>query len=188
MHTVEELRGERNGKSQDIAAKVKSGELEEAERIRAEVKRINGQAAPLERELALAEQRYQREMALVPNLVSPDTPAGESDKDNVEIKRAGEPPVFDFPAEDHVQLGDRLGLIDIPRGVKVAGTRNYYLKGAGVYLQRAVQQLALDMLHERGFTLLEVPHMPAGKRCSILDFFPLGEDQTYRIGEEDNKC
>jgi seryl-tRNA synthetase len=122
---------------------------------------------------------------LVPNVVSPDTPYGLSDADNAEIKRVGLPPVTDYPLKDHVALGELHGLIDIPRGVKTAGTRNYYLKGNGVLLHRAVQQLALDLLIAKGFTLLDVPLIVRTEALNNTGFFPLGEEQTYRIASED---
>src|SRR5690606_37202182 len=105
------------------------------------------------------EKRYTEMMLLIPNVISPYTPIGQSDRDNVEIYRRGEIPQFDFPPLDHVALGEKHKLFDIPRGVKVAGTRQYFLTGMGVALQRAVQQLAIDLLVERGFTLMDVPVM-----------------------------
>lgn len=82
-------------------------------------------------------------------------------------------------------LGELHKLIDVPRGVKTAGTRNYYLTGAGVALHRAVQQLAVDLLTERGFQLLDVPLMVRAEAMRSTGFFPLGLDQTYRITGED---
>ena len=76
-------------------------------------------------------------------------------------------------------------MIDIPRGVKTAGARNYYLSGAGVLLHRAVQQLAMDLLAAKGFTLLEVPLMVRAEALVNTGFFPLGADQTYRMAEDD---
>jgi seryl-tRNA synthetase len=86
---------------------------------------------------------------------------------------------------DHVAIGERLGVLDFPRGVKVAGNRGYFLKGAGLYLHRAVQQLAVDLLSERGFTVMDVPVMVREEALSHTGFFPLGENQTYQFADDD---
>ena len=75
----------------------------------------------------------------------------------METRRVGELPVFEYDLRDHVTLGELHRMIDIPRGVKTAGTRSYYLTGVGAMLHRAVQQLAVDMLVAKGFTLMDVP-------------------------------
>ncbi|WP_058301916.1 serine--tRNA ligase [Gorillibacterium timonense] len=195
---VEELRRERNERSERIgrlmrskpkkvttSAAVQRGALYEPER--AAVKKINDELAALETEWTNVSQELEELLLLVPNLVSPDTPEGLSDADNVELKRVGEPPQFAFPTRDHVELGESLGLIDISRGVKVAGTRNYYLTGIGAMLHRAVQQLAVDLLIKRGFTLLDVPLMVRPDAMTSTGFFPFGQDQVYRV-EDEGKC
>ncbi|TVY08926.1 serine--tRNA ligase [Paenibacillus cremeus] len=184
LQEVEQGRQERNKLSLDIRSLIAKGDHEAAEQLKSRVKDINGKLTTLEEALAEAETQHQQLLMRVPNIVSPDTPIGRSDKDNVEIKRVGEATVFDFEPKDHVALGELHAMIDLPRGVKTAGTRSYYLKGAGVLLHRAVQQLALDLLLDKGFTLLEVPLMARTKMLTNTGFFPLGEDQTYRIAGE----
>ncbi|RUS48970.1 serine--tRNA ligase [Cohnella sp. AR92] len=181
---VEQLRQDRNRITPTIAALLRKKAAEEAERLKLEVKSINRRLGVLERELQEAEAHCRELLQLVPNVVSPDTPLGLSDKDNVEIKRIGEPSAFDFVLRDHVALGELHRMIDIPRGVRTAGSRNYYLTGAGVMLHRAVQQLALDLLVGKGFTLLEVPLMVRSEALLHTGFFPLGQDQTFRIADE----
>ncbi|MCM3703764.1 serine--tRNA ligase [Paenibacillus macerans] len=182
---VERLRQERNRLTRRIQEFIRERAEEEAETCKREVKKLNRRLTGLEHELQEAEQEYRELMLLVPNPASPDTPIGLSDQDNVEIKRTGEPPAFDFEPRDHVALGELHRLIDIPRGVKTAGSRNYYLTGMGVLLHRAVQQLAVDLLVGKGFTLLEVPLMVRPAAMYNTGFFPLGQDQSYRITEED---
>ncbi|WP_248930008.1 serine--tRNA ligase [Paenibacillus hamazuiensis] len=184
LQETEHLRRRRNELSQRIGTLAANGGKDEAERLKNGVKEINAQLSVLESGLAEAEKMTAQLAMLVPNIVSPDTPSGLSDKDNVEIRRWGEPPAFDFEPKDHVALGELHGIIDIPRGVKTAGTRSYFLKGAGALLHRAVQQLALDLLAGRGFTLLEVPLTVRAEALANTGFFPLGEDQTYRMAGE----
>ncbi|CAG7644300.1 serine--tRNA ligase [Paenibacillus allorhizosphaerae] len=184
LQEAEALRQERNVHSRDIGRLIGEGNREAAEQVRQDVQETIRRLSQVEAELAEAERQFTLLAMRVPNPVSPDTPAGRSDQDNVEVKRFGEPPVFDFAAKDHVALGELHDLIDIPRGVKTAGTRNYYLKGAGALLHRAVQQLALDLLIGKGFTLLEVPLLVRTEALTHTGFFPFGEEQTFRIAEE----
>lgn len=185
LQETERLRQERNRLTPQIEAFIREQGPEAADALKNEVKHLNRRLSGLEKELEEAEHEYRRLMLLVPNPVSPDTPKGRSDHDNVEVKRVGEPPAFEFAPRDHVALGELHRMIDIPRGVKTAGARNYYLSGAGVLLHRAVQQLAIDLLAAKGFTLLEVPLMVRSKALVNTGFFPLGADQTYRMAEDD---
>jgi len=200
---VDALRAERNRTSAEIAQlmRQKQGERAgregrteaeqseqqaEVEKRKEQVRACNAALVTLEAELAKVEARFQALQLRVPNIASPDTPIGASDADNVQMKVVGEPRAFAFEPRDHVQLGEALDIIDIPRGVKVAGTRNYYLKGMGLYLQRAVQQLAIDVLADRGFTVMDVPLMVREEVLVNAAFFPGGKDQTYEL-EGENK-
>lgn len=185
MTGLEKLRHNRNRSSEQIGVLIAAGEREQAERIKQQVRQSNERLTALEAELARVEAEYDRLMLLVPNLVSSDTPEGKSDADNVEIKRAGEPPVFDFEPMDHVRLGERLGILDLQRGVKMTGTRGYVLKGAGFRLQQAVLRLAMDVLERRGFTPMDVPLMVREDALTHTGFFPIGRDQTYELSEDD---
>jgi seryl-tRNA synthetase len=181
LQQVEELRARRNALSQ----KIPQLEREEADKLKKEARDVSMALADLEPRLAQTEREFLRLMLLVPNPYSPDTPVGASDADNVEVKRVGCPPEFAFAAKDHVELGETLGLFDLPRGVKVAGTRNYFLTGAGLYLHRAVQQLAIDFLADRGFTVMDVPMLVREETLVNTGFFPLGKEQTYRLPDDD---
>ncbi|QGQ97266.1 serine--tRNA ligase [Paenibacillus psychroresistens] len=185
LKETELLRETRNNLSQQFANSSQHGKPNDLESIKAAAKEVNQQLNEVETALTEAVTQFHTLMILVPNVISPDTPIGRSDEDNVEIKRVGEIPCFDFEPKDHVKLGEIHAIIDIPRGVKVAGKRNYFLKGNGLFLHRAVQQLTLDLLADRGFTALDVPLMVRGAALSNTAFFPLGVDQTFKIAEED---
>lgn len=182
---VEGLRQQRNTISQEISNLVRLGNREEAERHKQQVKDINEELGEQEALYRKVDAAYSRLLILVPNIVSPDTPVGTSDQDNVEVKRVGQPPVFEYEYKDHVTLGELHRMIDIPRGVKTAGTRSYYLTGIGAMLHRAVQQLAVDMLTAKGFTLMDVPLTVRTEAMENTAFFPLGQDQAFQITEED---
>ncbi len=183
--TVEGLRQRRNAISQEISTLVRQGKQEEAERTKQQVKDINMELDEQEALYRKVDADYAQLLILVPNIVSPDTPVGASDEDNVEIRRVGEPPVFNYEYRDHVTLGEQHRMIDIPRGVKTAGTRSYYLTGIGAMLHRAVQQLAVDMLVAKGFTLMDVPLTVRTEAMENTAFFPLGQDQAFQITEQD---
>ncbi|WP_127533957.1 serine--tRNA ligase [Paenibacillus kobensis] len=185
MRETELLRETRNRASQTIGRLMQEGDREQAGKLRSETAQMLEQLHEAERRLAEAEQVWGQLMLRVPNIVSADTPWGESDADNVEMRRTGEPPAFEFEPRSHVVLGELHGLLDLARGVKTAGARHYYLRGAGVLLHRAVQQLALDLLLERGFMPLDVPLSVRHEAMMNTGFFPLGQDQSYKIEEED---
>lgn len=185
MQEIERLRHGRNRASEKIGKLMAGGEKAEADRLKAEVKWNNETLARLEEQQTEVETAYAALMQLVPNPVSTDTPDGKSDADNVELRRIGELPAFGFEPKDHVALGERLGLFDIQRGVKIAGARNYVLKGAGFHLHRAVQQLAMDVLEEAGFTPMDVPMLVREDALVGSGYFPLGREQTYAIADDD---
>jgi seryl-tRNA synthetase len=185
LQQVEQLRQERNRLAQETSTLIRAGRLQAMEFTRQQAANVNERLARYEQDHREADAEYRTLLMLVPNFVSPDTPVGFSDHDNVERYQVGELPEFGFQPKDHVALGELHGMIDIPRGVKTAGKRNYYLKGAGVMLHRAVQQLALDLLVTKGFTVLEVPLMVRSEALLNTGFFPLGQDQTFRIAEGD---
>ncbi len=182
---AEKLRARRNRRTQAIGAKIAAGQQEEAQAEKEQMRLDREELAGIEAELDTVLQRYHYLMERVPNLVSPDTPTGRSDADNIVLSESGQPRQFDFQMRDHVELGELHGLFDIERGVKVAGSRSYFLKGDGLKLQRAVQQLALDVLEKRGFTAMDVPLMVRTKAMQGTGFFPTGQDQAYRIEGED---
>lgn len=185
LRQAEELRRERNQRTDEIRGQIASGQPEQADRNKQQVKLLNQRLSLIEQHYAETLERFRALMLRVPNPVSPDTPIGDSDADNVEVRRVGEPTSFPFPPRDHVALGELHRIIDIPRGVRTAGSRNYYLAGNGALLHRAVQQLALDVLLRRGFTLLEVPLMVRAEALVNTAHFPFGQDQTYSIADED---
>jgi len=121
----------------------------------------------------------------VPQLVDEGVPIGDDDSANVELRRWGRVRQFGFEPQDHVTLGTRLGMIDVERGVKLAGSRSYFLTGAGVLLHQAVLRFALDLMIERGFTPMTVPVIVREKAMLGTGYFPLGRQQTYEMANED---
>ena len=113
-----------------------------------------------------------------------DVPIGKDDTENVEIRREGGVRKFDFEPKDHVQLGLALGIIDIERGVKLAGTRNYILKGDGALLHWAVLRFAMDFMVDKEYVPMSVPLLMKDQTMIGTGFFPGSEDQTYRMEKD----
>jgi len=124
-------------------------------------------------------------MLKVPQPADDDVPTGKDDTENVEIRKEGTIRKFDFEPKDHVQLGLALGIIDIERGVKLAGTRNYFLKGDGALLHWAVLRFAMDFMVEKGYVPLSVPLLARDEVMRGTGFFPGSEEQTYQIQKDD---
>ncbi len=124
-------------------------------------------------------------MLQVPQPVDDGVPVGKDDTENVEIRKEGEIRKFDFEPKDHVQLGTALGIIDIERGVKLAGTRNYILKGDGALLHWAVLRFAMDFMVGKGYVPMSVPVLMKDEAMTGTGFFPGSEEQTYQM-ERDN--
>jgi seryl-tRNA synthetase len=128
----------------------------------------------------------QRDVLLlqVPQPPDDDVPVGKDASDNVLLYKWGEPRQFEFKPKSHVELGLALKILDFERGVMLAGSRSYFLRGAAAELHQAVLRLATDMMvYEKGFTLLTVPVMVREKAMLGTGFFPGGREQAYRVGE-----
>ena len=110
-----------------------------------------------------------------------DVPLGKDDTENVEIRREGLVRRFDFDPKDHMQLGAALDIIDMERGVKLAGARNYFLKGDGALLHWAVLRFAVDLMVSRGYRPMSVPLLMKDEAMRGTGYYPGSEEQTYRM-------
>lgn len=123
---------------------------------------------------------WQKLMLTVPNIPDMSVPDGESDADNLEIKKSGEPIAFSFTPKDHVALMTALDIADFERGAKVAGFRGYFLKGDGVLLANAVWQLALKHFSAKGFMPISVPSLVRRESFMGTGYLPQGEEDLYK--------
>ncbi|AQQ70875.1 Serine--tRNA ligase [Limihaloglobus sulfuriphilus] len=124
-------------------------------------------------------------LLLVPQPADDDVPLGKDDTENVELRTWGQIPEFDFELKDHMELGTSLDIIDVPRGVKLAGTRNYFLKGDGAILHWAVLRFALDLMVERGYVPMSVPLLMREEAMLGTGYFPGAEEQTYQLERDE---
>ena len=128
---------------------------------------------------------YDLVMGQVPQPAADDVPMGKDDTENVKLRTWGEIPTFDFEPKDHVALGIALDMIDIERGVKLAGTRNYFLKGDGAMLHWAVLRFSMDYMIERGYTPMSVPLLMRDEAMRGTGYYPGAEEQTYRMEKDE---
>jgi seryl-tRNA synthetase len=132
------------------------------------------------------EEKWTRLQLLLPSIPLDRVPVGKDDSENVPQRSWGDVPVPGFEIRDHVRLGKELDILDIERGVKVAGARSYFLKGDGARLQHAVMSLAMDVLHKKGYTLMDPPHIVTYEAMMSTGYFPGGEEMAYHLDERDN--
>jgi seryl-tRNA synthetase len=157
----------------------------EGEAIIAEMGTLRERTKTLEAEHRGVNEQFEAALLTIPQPPAPEVPVGVDDTENAELRKVGEPPRFDFEPLDHVQLMNRLGMLDIERGVKLAGTRNYVLRGDGVALHQAVLRLALDLMVERGFVQMGVPVLVRDAMMVGTGYYPGGEEQAYRCERDE---
>ena len=155
---VEGWRQARNERSKAIGrAKAAGGDVDVLKR---DVAELGDSLAAAERRLAEIAAELDAFLAGLPNLLHESVPGGGDSSANVEVRRAGVPPAFDFEPLDHVALGEGLGLMDFDAAAKLSGARFVVLRGALARLQRALTQLMLDVqTREHGYSETYVPYL-----------------------------
>ena len=187
---IEDIRAHRNTENKWIANH--SGEARTAAMVG--MKQLSEELKTKEEALATLEKDWLHQQLLMPSIPLDRVPVGKDETDNVEVKKwaphqeqssdagRGIPVSFDFPPLDHIALGEKLDIIDVPRGVKVAGSRSYFLKGDGSRLELAILQYTLDHLYRKGFTQFTPPVLANYEAMMGTSYFPGGEEQAYAIG------
>jgi seryl-tRNA synthetase len=152
LNQVEGLRSEQNTISKTIKGKPTPEQIDQAKKIKDQLKnvdeKLNAQLASLN---SLLEE--------IPNMAAEDVPVGKDDNDNVVMKTVGEKPKFDFTPLDHIDLGEKLNILDVKKAAEVSGSRFGYFKGQGAVLEMAVMFYAFKKLTEKGFTGMIPPTM-----------------------------
>ncbi len=140
---AERLKAERNKASEEIARRKKASQ--DATELIAEMKRVSGEIKQADERIASLDARLNDFMLIVPNLPHSSVPVGGGPADNAEVRRWGTPPKFNFPPRPHWEVGERAGILDLPRAAKIAGTRFALYRGAGAKLERALANFFLDL-------------------------------------------
>ena len=155
---TQDLQAQRNALSKQIG--VAKGRREDASALLAEVAGIGDETRALEAELDRVQRELREFLLDMPNLAHSSTPVGRSSEDNVEIRRWGTPPRFDFPVRDHAEIGEALGLLDFATAAKLSGARFSLLRGGLARLHRALTQFMLDIhTREHGYTECYTPYI-----------------------------
>lgn len=181
----------RNPKSPAYRKALSEGKSEvdlkaEAGRIQTELADLKPKIRQLEQEEGPVLDEFNRLMLTIPQPADPGVPVGKDETENLELRKVGEIRTFEFEPKDHVTLGRDLGIIDVERGVKLSGTRNYILKGDAALLHQAVLRFAQDLMVERGYTPMVVPVLVKEEVMYGTGYFPSGRDQAY-LCERDEK-
>jgi len=155
---VETTKARRNRASEEVAKLKKSGQ--DASGLIGETKELREKIQELEKSAAEHESRLRQILAGIPNLPSESVPVGKSAEDNVEIRRWGSPPKFDFTPKPHWELGEQLGVLDLERAAKLAGARFAVYWDLGARMERALANFMLDLhTREHGYTEVLPPYL-----------------------------
>lgn len=160
LTVVEKLRAERNAGSKQVGQLMRDKQAEAVNRLKERMSRIGAEIEMLDADLRTVEAEFDDAMLRIPNPPEPDVPVASDESGNTVVMQAGDLPVFDFTPLPHWELGEKLDIIDIEAGAKLAGSRFYVLKGAGARLQRALTNWFLDVhIQEHGYQEIYPPFM-----------------------------
>ncbi len=180
---VEELRSERNRLSQEIGKLKREGGS--AQSLEAKVRDIKKEIEELEEEMNDLAQRQNSLLLSLPNLPHSTVPVGEDENDNVEVRRWGEPKEFSFEPKPHYEIGERLGILDFERGVKLAGSRFTAVMGKGAILERALINFMLDLHRKKGYREVIPPHLVKPEILTGTGQLPKFEEDLYRCERDE---
>ncbi|MBV7296078.1 serine--tRNA ligase [Corynebacterium sp. TAE3-ERU12] len=179
ISTADSLRAEHKG----FGKKIGQASKEDRPALLEEAKKLSDKVKAAEAEQREADERVAELQMQLGNIVA-GAPAGGEDDFEV-LEHVGEIPDFDFEPKDHLELGEKLGLIDMERGAKVSGSRFYFLTGAGALLQLGMLQLASQKAAANGFTLMVPPVLVRPETMAGTGFLGAHSDEIYYLPEDD---
>ena len=183
LKEVEDLRAEVNKVSNDI---VRDQDGAHKMQLIEEMRGVKEDIKLKEDKLKTIMEEWQKMMLQVPNVPDISVPDGASDAENQEVKVWGEKPKFEFTPKNHVEIMEKLGMLDLARGTKVAGFRGYFLKGDGALLQFALWQFVQDFfLQKGGFVPMIVPSLIKKEIFLGTGYLPQGEEDLYKTQDND---
>ena len=180
---VEGLQARRNEASKTIGTLMKIGDREAADARKDDVRAINEEIASLEERAGSVDAQVRELLLTIPNIPHESVPVGADESENVEVRRHGTPPAFDFEPKAHWDLGPELGLIDFERGVKLARSRFVVLGREGARLSRALINFMLDTQAARGYREWWVPALANAETLTGTGQLPKFEDDLFKTGE-----
>lgn len=182
LSLVESLRAEQNSISDKVAGMKEGAAREE---VIKEMRALKERLKQKEDDLKEILKKWQSLMLQVPNVPDMSVPDGESDKDNQELKKVGEIPRFSFTPKNHIELMEKLDMVDLARGAKVSGFRGYFLKNDGATLSFAIWQHGINFFLKKGFAPLIVPSLVRREQMFGTGYLPQGEEDLYHTQDND---
>ncbi|XDD54218.1 serine--tRNA ligase [Leptospira sp. WS4.C2] len=180
---VEDLRAERNRVSKEIGIQKSQGK--DITEISASMKGVGDRIKAIEEELTKEEESLHDLNLGLPNLLDPSVPEGKSEADNVLVREWGEVPKLSFEAKTHFDIGEKLGIFDFERGVKLSGARFYTYRGLGAKLERALMNLMLDThTSENGYEEMWVPVLVNDESMTATGQLPKFAEDFYRLEKD----
>jgi len=183
--SIEDLQAKRNSLSKEIGNFMRNKEIDKANEIKKEVEEIKKEISLLEEELNELNKKLNDKALTIPNIPDEDVPVGNDEEDNVEIKKVGVIPSFDFEIKPHDELGVNLDWLDFERGVKLAKSRFTVMKNEAARLERALINYMLDFNRKRGFEEVYVPFMVNKESMTATGQLPKFEEDLFKIDDED---
>ncbi len=179
------LNAQRNSASREIGMLMKEGKSDEATLRRNEVSELKERIAELDELRDQAEARMREMLSTLPNIPHESVPVGKDESANVEIRRWGTKPEFDFEPKDHVDLGTALGILDLERAAKIASARFAILNGAGARLSRALVNFMLDVqTRENGYQETLPPFIVNKDALFGTGQLPKFEEDLFKLTDE----
>lgn len=180
---VERLKAQRNDASEQVARLKRTGENpEEAARLIETMRAVSDKIKAMDEEVRDVDLRLTELMLAIPNIPHESVPYGESEEDNVEVRRWGRPRDFDFEPRAHWDIGTRLGILDFERAAKVAGSRFVFYRGAGARLERALISFMIDVhTQEHGYTEVWPPYLANEAAMTATGQLPKFAEDMFRV-------
>ena len=176
---VEKLKSEQNTVSKQIPLLKKEGK--DVSGIFEEMKKLSDTIKELDSQLREIDEKLDSWMLTIPNIPHPSVPQGETDEDNVEIRKFSEPTKFDFEPKAHWDLGSDLNIIDPETGAKTSGARFTFYRGLGAKLERAITNFFLDVHEKQGYEEVFPPFMVSRESMTGTGQLPKFEDDAYKV-------
>lgn len=181
---TESLKAKRNAASKQIGALAKSGG--DISKVKDEMRQVGDRIAEIDRELATVEHDLRETLLMIPNIPAPEIPTGPDSATNVVVRKVGEWKDPDFEILDHIKIGEKLGIFDFPRGVKLTGTGFPIILGQGAKLQRALIQYMLDLhCQTQGYTEMLPPFVVNSDSMTGTGQLPKFAEDLYHCNVDD---
>ena len=182
LRALEDIRAQKNEASKQIPG-IK--EKKEKEKIILQMRELDRSHDRINEDLKKIDLKFNGLMKQIPNLPLEEVPEGKDEKENVVLRKVGEPRKFDFKPKDHLEIGEKLNLIDVKRAAKTSGTRFGFLKGKSALLEFALINFGLELLIKEGFIPVLPPVLMKPEMMEAMGYVERGGEEIYFL-EKDN--